>query len=382
MRKKVLIVCMVDSIHSARWLSQFTDQNIDFQIYSSKKHKLIHPELVKLVRMRQVATIKLASFSGLVGFHGYIDYFLHSIIGRVTKIDFRMIGLKKLLKKQHFDYVHALEIQGAGYLLDGAIRESSFKIKSILTNWGSDIYYFQDIPEEKSKIISALKSASYYSAECQRDYVLARSLGFEGIELPCIPNAGGFHLDQLGLLNKTSTRTAIIAKAYGGQFGRGDLILEALHEVLGSNPNVTVFLYSVTDDLVTTVEDLRIQYPSRVKYASVRNKLGHSELLNIFVNSRIYIGASRSDGISTSFLEALIAGCYPIQTDTSCADEWKKLGAVASVVPLSAEVITNEIEKALQEAELVDHAQLANYEIARQYLSYEAIKAKALEFYS
>jgi hypothetical protein len=45
-----------------------------------------------------------------------------------------------------------------------------------------------------------------------------------------------------------------------------------------------------------------------------------------FANSRIYIGASRSDGISTSFLEALVLGAYPIQTNTSCGNEWVEKG--------------------------------------------------------
>jgi len=38
-RKRILIVAMLDSVHTFRWLSQFKDSEIDFIIFPSKKHK-------------------------------------------------------------------------------------------------------------------------------------------------------------------------------------------------------------------------------------------------------------------------------------------------------------------------------------------------------
>jgi len=227
-----------------------------------------------------------------------------------------------------------------------------------------------------------LAAADYYSAECQRDYELAKSLGFNGISLPCIPNAGGFDLSIMETQVSTSSRKTIVAKAYGGVFGRGDLIIMALSNVLKSNLEFNVFLYSVTDDLVDSVESLSVLFPGRVGFSTRKNHLSRDEMKSLFMNSRIYVGASVSDGISTSFLESLVYGAYPIQTNTSCAGDWVGFGASASVVNLDSSEIECAINRALSDDEFVDAAQAANIQIARQYLDKEVISTVAHSFYN
>ena len=301
---------------------------------------------------------------------------------RFVKLNLRALFLKRILAKHTFTFVHALEIQGAGYLIEEASRGRRDSHQLILTNWGSDIYFYQDQPEHQQRIRSALELADYYSAECHRDYELAREFGFQGVELPCIPNAGGFVvLDQLDC-TKASTRTNVAAKAYGGQFGRGDLVIESIRSAFNRVPHFTAFLYSVTDDLLKEVVGLTQQFPGRIEFSSRKSPLTQAEMNDLFSRSRIYLGASRSDGISTSFLEALNFGCYPIQTDTSCAGDWEKLGALASIVPQNVSVITNELIRSLTDDELVDSAQKQNSEVSKQHLSFEKVKAVATTFYN
>ena len=45
----------------------------------------------------------------------------------------------------------------------------------------------------------------------------------------------------------------------------------------------------------------------------------HDEILRQFGRARLYLGISISDAISTSVLEAMSMGAFPIQTDTSCS---------------------------------------------------------------
>jgi len=381
-RKSILVVAMLDSIHTARWLSQFQDQEIDFIIVGSKKHKRLHPNLIQLLNFHGEAHFKLASFRNIPAFAGYLDFLFFIFLSRFFRRDFRLKRLASLLNQAPFDYVHALEIQGAGYLVDRALRSSGARVKFILTNWGSDIYYFRKDEDHKKAIQSALQSASHYSAECRRDYVLARELGFIGIELPCMPNAGGFDLQLTQNQSLASTRTSIVAKAYGGEFGRGDLVVESLFQILHRFKETTVFLYSVTDDLIEPVEQLRTKFPDRVHYSGRRSPLSQGQMRELFLKSRVYIGASRSDGISTSFLEALISGCYPVQTNTSCANEWVDSGAIATLVGLNVIDISEAIEAALINDLLVDQAQEKNAEIAESLLSADVIQPLALTFYS
>jgi glycosyltransferase involved in cell wall biosynthesis len=377
-KRKVLVVGMVDSIHLARWLSQFEGSDIEFTVFPSKRFKFIHQKMLNL--LRNDPRIDFAGGLGnyLLRYSGYFDFLFFELI----KKDFRSGSLTKILKKTKFDYLHALEIQGAGYLAENALREINDKPKLILTNWGSDIFYFQSIPEHLKKIRSALKAADFYSAECVRDYRLAKLYGFTGEELPCIPNAGGFDESEFNLPKiKTSERNGIVVKSYGGRFGRGNLAIEAISDILPTNPKISVYFYSVTKDLEESVSKMKHAYPDRVDFSTLSRPLTHEKLREIFLNSRIYIGCSISDGISTSFLEALIYGAYPIQTDTSCANEWVEKGIKASLVSLDHQNLVTGIKFALNESQLIDTAMTINFNIAKHELNWNTIHSLASEFY-
>jgi hypothetical protein len=101
----------------------------------------------------------------------------------------------------------------------------------------------------------------------------------------------------------------------------------------------------------------------------------------MFSQARVYIGCSKSDAISTSFLESLVYGAYPIQTNTSCADEWINKGAIATLVGLEVAEIIKALELVLIDDELVNYAQIKNSEIAKKYLDESFIKVAAKQFY-
>jgi len=378
MKKKVLIVCMFDSIHAARWLSQFVDQDVEFTLYPSKKFKYIHSKLAGLLEVNNGETFVVAYPIGMSRFIGYIDFLFFEIIARIARKNFRMLYLRKFIKRNKFDFVHALEIQGAGYLCDEAILDKNFRL--IITNWGSDIFYFQHLVEHLPRIKSVLNKADLYSAECMRDYGLAVKLGFKGQQLPCIPNGGGLvDGENLDIGTPTSLRKNIVVKAYGGIFGRGGLAIEAVSEVLAVNPDFTAYFYSVTDDLYDQVSLLKSKYGSRIGYSTIKKPISSEALNEIFLNSRVYVGCSISDGISTSFLESLVTGAYPIQTNTSCAGEWIDKGVIASCIDLSE--INSEIHRVINLNEELDRASLNNLRFANLQLSQDTIKSEALKFY-
>jgi glycosyltransferase involved in cell wall biosynthesis len=383
MRKKILILGMLDSIHLGRWLEQFEDQKIDFVLFPSKKFRQIHPKTIALLHNKNEMQIRLYKYGFTASIFGYLDFLLHVFPTKFSKFDNRKKSLEKLLRNHRFDYLHCLEIQGAGYLLSETITEQEqLRSKIILTNWGSDIFYFKDNKDDYLRIQKSLSIATHYSAECIRDYQLARELGYKGIELPCIPNAGGFNLDNIKSNSRTSSRKNIVVKTYGGKFGRGLYAIQSVATILEEYLDFSVFFYSVTDDLLVNVKELEHKYRERVKFSTLARPISAELLKSIFNDSRIYIGCSISDGISTSFLESLISGTYPIQTDTSCANEWVNKGAVASIIPLDADILLRELRVAIQDNSLVDEAQITNNKLAIENLEAKKIKSNALKFYS
>jgi glycosyltransferase involved in cell wall biosynthesis len=126
---------------------------------------------------------------------------------------------------------------------------------------------------------------------------------------------------------------------------------------------------------------MRKKYPKRFRFSTLKNPVNHKKIISEFEVSRVYMGASRSDGISTSFLEALATGAYPIQTSTSCAGEWVKDGAQGSIVSTDENKILFELRTVLNDFELLENAQSANLKLARERLSFEKISQITKTFY-
>ena len=378
LKKRILVVGMLDSIHLYRWLEQFKNENIEFSLFASKKYRYVNESLLALMDAKNKSTVDLITFSFLKHLSGFLDYAKYELF---KKFNFRAKSLSRVIKNDSYDYVHALEIQGAGYLIAQVNSDLLKKSKVILTNWGSDIYYFQQFQEDKKKIREALSKSDFYSAECERDYNLAKDFGFSGKDLPCIPNAGGFHVSESNTTVPPSSRKQIIIKGYGGNFGRSDIPISLIPQITASFPNYTFLIYSVTDDVLELINNLPSDVKKRIRLSTVRERINRDDFLREFGKSRIYIGCSRSDGLSTSFLEAIVHGAYPIQTITSCAGEWVAKGYVASLISADPSEILDAILSALRDDFLVDSAARINLELAQNDLSYGRIQDQALTFY-
>ena len=373
---KILIIGMADSIHTAHWIERIVSSDLEIHFFPSRKYRKIHPLLLDLKEKFSNFRLLRAHPTPLIA--PYWNYFWDISTRFFTNR--KITHLRKLIKSNNYDFIHALELQHAGYLmldLDSTVLEN---IKLIITNWGSDIYFFQNLPDHELKLRSLLSKASRYSAECSRDYELATKLGFRGEFLPIIPNS--FSNDAAkGRFILASDRTQIIAKCYGEVFGLGSLVISAVESMLSENLKYSFFLYSVTSDLEALVVNLARKFPERLKFSTVRNSLSHQELLLEFSKSRVYLGASLSDGISTSFLESMTQGAFPIQTNTSCAADWIQKGCLGIAVKPDLDSIIESLRVSLNDDELVNRAQAINPLILEQHTNFNNLSQIAKAFY-
>jgi hypothetical protein len=376
-KKRVMLVCMLDSIHSAHWIERFISADVIIEIYPSKKFRHLHPKIVHV--LEDSPNIKLALPYKFIPLSllGYIDFLLNEILSRFFCLSNRQTRLQRRMDKSSFNFLHALELQGAGYLSANLLFDS--KTQLIVTNWGSDIYYFKNLAPDEDLIRDLLRKANRYSAECSRDYALAKELGFSGLELPVIPNSGGN--SYIGTQVPNQKELLIVAKCYGGIFGRGELAIKAVSNLFAINSSFAVFFYSVSPEYEKLILDLQRKYPNRVEFSTIRSGKSHGELMEIFKKARIYIGCSLSDGISTSFLEALAHCVFPIQTNTSCANEWTDQGIHASLVSLNLDEISSELIKRANSWQSLEKLTSHNLEIARKLLDPAIIQAKSQTFY-
>lgn len=135
-RRRILVVGMVDSIHLARWLEQFVDEDIDFLIFPSKKFRKPNTRLISLIHQKSLtASFRLFGNFGIASLSGYVDFIAHEAIRRFSSSNLRVKSLSRVLKNNDFAFVHALEFQGAGYLIAQSGANLLGSTKFIATNW-------------------------------------------------------------------------------------------------------------------------------------------------------------------------------------------------------------------------------------------------------
>lgn len=375
-RKKVIVICMLDSSHSARWLSQFRNQQVDFTLIPSTPNRKVHPTIRELIlNSSDSATYKL---SQAFQFLTIPIWSLDVVLGN------RLRGfiVSRISKKHESDYIHALELNHAGYI---ASKASGFGLakntRIISTNWGSDIYWFQRYERHQKQIIELMKASHFYSAECHRDLALATKYGFEGKFLEVSPNAGGIPNEFLSRdLLPPSGRSVILVKGYETFVGRASIALNAISEISNELKDYEVILYSANQKTIRSVRRIREETNLNIR-AIPKKRLTHSEMLNLFGKARAYVGVSLSDGISTSLLEAMAMGAFPIQTNTSCAEEWIEDGITGKLIGPNQEEVKNSLLQALNNDSLVDQASVVNRQKIEEKCNEEQIKLKSLKFY-
>lgn len=373
MIKKVLVVGMLDSIHLARWLYQFKNQEMQFLLFPSSPHRRIRPELKSLLQGGGKATYRLV---GGARWWALPLWLADKLFGNILR--------GWLLRSQVYrfapDFIHLLEFQNAGYIglkaLKGGRKPGP---RIIATNWGSDIYWFRKFPKHEAKIRTLLEAADFYSAECQRDVSLAMSLGFKGVVLPVIPNAGGFDDDVLFRpTTPVGNRNVIAIKGYDGWVGCGKVALAAIEAIADSISGLEVVVYSANVRVLRKARKVASTTGLQIKVHK-KGSLTHTEMLDLFAKSKIYVGISESDGISTSLLESMAMGAIPVQTSTSCCDEWFQDSGV-SVSGISVSAVADAILQGLSLAGSQANSD-KNRAIIRQKATARDVFVKAKAFY-
>lgn len=389
---RILFVAMSGSIHTHRWISQVADGVRDIHLFPSVEAGYLHPGIENVTVHNNMFLGQKGTFSSRrfrdIPAHLYpfllaakIFWRLLWAVSRFVPRDRRLAGLIRRIRP---DVVHSLEIQHAGYLGLGAKRRRKGGFPPwIVTNWGSDIYLFGRLSEHEPKIREVLSECDYYSCECHRDIGLAREYGLKGEELPVFPNTGGFDLEGLFRLRAPgppSARRLIVLKGYQHWAGRALVGLRALERCADLLKGYEVAIFSASSEVMIAAELFSKSTSVPVRIVPLESP--QEEILQLHGHARVSIGLSISDAISTALLEAMVMGSFPIQSCTSCAEEWVEDGRTGILVPPEdPEVVELALRRALTDDLLVDRAAEENAKVAAERLGRTLLKSRTLSLY-
>ena len=391
---RILFIAMANSIHTARWINQIVDEGWDIHLFPSTDSP-VSPDLRNLTVHDGI--IRYPGIQKNVRQYGawpwpfpesaeLADLALKRVRREQTmalSIANRGKRLARVIRRIRPDIVHSLEIQHAGYVtLDAKIQLAELFPTWIVTNWGSDIYLFGRLEEHAGRIRSVLAACDYYSCECHRDVALGRTFGFGGPVLPVLPNTGGFDLKKAAQFRQagpTSARRLILLKGYQNWAGRALVGLRAIQLCAENLRDYRLAVYSATEDVRMAAE--LVSQNTGIPLDLIP-PCSHDDILRLYGQARIYVGLSISDAISTSLLEAIVMGAFPIQSCTACADEWITDGQTGLIVPPEdPESIADAIRRAVSDDALVDDASEINMKLASERLDHAIVKEQVVSMY-
>ena len=376
--KKILIVAMADSVHTARWLRQFDDNEIEFVLFPSTPHRRIHSLLLQHASINAKSTITISKWMKRGGLPlGVADLLLNNRL--------RAVLLAKAIDAFKPDLIHVMETQHAGYLTDRALNSTTHKSKLALSIWGSDLFWFQRFPKHQRRIRSLLKKVGVLITECHRDDDLARDLGFNGTCIYGVPASGGFDYQEFMSAEHNlppSKRKIIAVKGYSGFVGLGLAAIKVLGRTsdLASDYETVVFSANWKTWFVARIVKFRTGLEIEVR---MKHSQSSEQMRSLFSASRVVMGVSKSDGLPATIKEAAFFGAFPVQTNTSCAGEWFKEGVSILLVPAdSPDALEIALRTALADDNLVNSAAILNFEIARTMMDRFAVRSKISLLYS
>jgi hypothetical protein len=384
---RILFVAFPHSIHTARWVNQFTDQGWDVHLAPSIAEPL-HPYLQGKVtyhgdhaRLQAAKRLVAKTLDRLP--HPRLKEYARQFTDNL-KMATSPQKLARIIHKTQPDIIHSLVIQHAGYLTLEARKlvGPNFPVW-VNGNWGSNIYLFGRLAEHKERIRETLAVCDYYTCECERDVQLARRFGFKGHTLPVLPNAGGFDLEiyhQHRQPGPTSSRRTILLKGHQHWAGRALVGLRAIELCADVLQGYRIVIHLAQADVFLAAELVSEATGIPIECIGYGD---YWEGIQRFGAARIHIGLSISDGISTSLLESMVMGAFPIQSCTACANEWIEDGRSGFIVPPEdPHIIAEALRRAVTDDALVDQAVAINDETVRQRLNYAHVKAQTLEIYN
>ena len=416
-KKKILFVAMQMSQHTARWINQIADDDWEVHLFpvnylpvhNDLKNVIVHQPL-KTIKPRtmfkslftqflsilrgtnaksapdQCITRSIYPFPILSRWVPYVYSIRRTKLGESSFTAPYFYGptvLTRLIKKLQPDLIHSLEFQHCGYNVLKA--KEQFKRgfpKWMATNWGSDIYYYKNFEDHRNQISRLLTEIDYYSCECSRDLKLAKELGLEAPVMSIMPNTGGFDIDKIKKIrafHNPQERKIIMVKGYQHFAGRALIALEAIERCSEELKGYHVVVFSASVEVEKRVDELKNFTGINV---TVLPHCDHDTMLRMFSRAKIYLGVSVSDAISTSMLEAMAMGAFPIQTDTSCCCEWIKDGHTGFIIPVDdTEIIADRIKLALSDNELILSAAEKNWQTVLNRLDQRVLSKKAKSFY-
>lgn len=370
----ILLVGMLNSPHFQRWIlgMKYSGRIQKVLVFPTDRYTSI-PEFYR--QFDSTFEVKILASHVPYRIYYYFSFALDYFLGN----SWRSFQLSRVIRRYSPGVIHFHEMQHGAYLYNRI--ESKFRLKSIkkiVSTWGSDLTIYSKIGQNlsmdgllnlnhSSEIAKALSWTDILTAERYAEVEHAKRMGFVKKFIAPVYITVGMDTPEVKSENEPpSRRSQVIIKGYQHDAGRALNALEVIRRIHTELRKYEVVIYSASESVRIQAELISFETGIKIR---ILPRVAHVEVIKELEKSRIYIGLSISDGLSTSMVEAMSTGCFPIQSENSAAGLFLKQGVSGFIVdPWEIDDIASKVLLALKDDELVDSAVAINLEtLSRKY---------------
>jgi glycosyltransferase involved in cell wall biosynthesis len=372
LEKKILIVGMSESPHLHTWIEGIAASQIVNEMW-------LFPSDFPLKKYKN-SIIKVHEFPYVL--FGRPMNVVYRVLDLLTSRLWRSYFLYREISRIKPTHLHFHETQHGAYLYNAIARHPSnkFQGKLILSTWGSDLIVYGRAESHTTKVKDVMSWVELISSERFDDHDVARLNGFTGEFIAPMYITVGNRNSEIQLVSP-SKRSMVLIKGYQDDHGRALNALASI-ELLASEMDLSHFqfrIFSAANSVKLKSELMMSEFGIDIR---VLPRMAKPKLMDYFGQARVYIGLAISDGLSTSMVEAMTYGAFPIQSKNSSAPAFLEDKVTGGIVdPWDVLEISKLLKMALLDDELVDQAALANLATLRVKYDWEAGLTNLMKIY-
>jgi glycosyltransferase involved in cell wall biosynthesis len=208
-----------------------------------------------------------------------------------------------------------------------------------------------------------------------------RKFTYEGKFVAPMYISVGNKIESESRMTSTDLRKTVLVRGYQHDQGRALNALKSLEEI-DEIKGFKVKIFSAMKSPAVILQAMRMKKSLEIDI-QILPKMSHRNFLEEFKESRVYIGLSEADGLSTSMVEAMACGCFPIQSANSAASTFIVNGVNGFIVdPWDIPGIRECIRTSLRSDNLVREASALNVEIINRKYNWNTGIQKIKNLYS
>jgi glycosyltransferase involved in cell wall biosynthesis len=386
---RILFVAYGSSIHTARWISQFSDQGWDLHLFPDDEYYLSSE--LSGVTVHYLFRLGAANIDPGIR-QETSGWPFRRGRERLRGISRRMNGdplapvsrLARAIRRLRPDLVHSFDTAGGLLTYDAFLRLGGDFPPWIHNSWGSDLYYFGREEQNRERTHGMMRSCGYFMADCQRELELAPEYGFKGEILGVYSAGGGYPIESMQQYRqpgRSSQRRVVTLKGRHGVLGgRGLDGLRAIELCREQLAGYRIAVYLPQGEIGGAVEYVRRH--TGLDLTIVPEHTSHAGMLALFGSARVAIALGMTDGTPHSMLEAMTMGAWPIQSNTADTRGWIVEGHNGHAVPPEdPEVVAARLREILADDDRVDQASEYNLGLLRSRKDIGIVKPQLLAIY-